>query len=126
VIVGVGVDAVDVQRFEQAAARRPRLVERLFDPEELAYAGDGKNRWERLAARFAAKEAIVKAAGGFRGAAWREIVVGGRVNQPPPVRVEGPLGDWMRRTHTHVLISLTHERTMAVAVAVLQREDAAL
>lgn len=123
-IVGVGVDAVDVQRFEQAARRRPRLVERLFDPEELAYAGEGKNRWERLAARFAAKEAIVKASGGFRGAAWREIVVGGRLNEPPPVRVEGPLGEWMRRSRTRVLISLTHERTLAVAVAVLQREDA--
>lgn len=119
-IEGVGVDAVDVARFRQAAERRPRLLERVFDPAEVAYAGEGKNRWERLAARFAAKEAIVKAAGGFRGAAWSDIVVGGRLNQPPPVMVRGPLGRWMEERGLEVLVSLTHERTLAVAVAVLQ------
>ena len=119
-VLGIGVDAVDVARFEAAARRRPRLVERLFDEVEVQYAGDGKNRWERLAARFAAKEAIVKAAGGFRGSAWRQIVVGGRVNQPPPVSVGGPLGEWMAAHHLTVLVSLTHERAVAIAVAVLQ------
>jgi holo-[acyl-carrier protein] synthase len=119
-IDGVGVDAVDVGRFTEAATRRPRLLERLFDPEELLYAGDGKNRWERLAARFAAKEAIVKAAGGFRGSEWRDLVVGGRLNQPPPVTIRGPMGDWLRDRNATILISITHERTLAVAVAVLR------
>ena len=114
------MDAVDVGRFQQAAERRPRLLDRLFDPAELAYAGEGKNRWERLAARFAAKEAIVKAAGGFRGAAWSDIVVGGQLNQLPPVAVRGPLGQWMEDRGLEVLVSLTHERTFAIAVAVLQ------
>lgn len=117
---GVGVDAVDVARFQAAAERRPRLVTHLFDDEEVQYAGEGRNRWERLAARFAAKEAIVKAAGGFRGSAWRQIVVGGRLNQPPPVAVGGPLGEWIAARHLTVLVSLTHERAVAIAVAVIQ------
>ena len=116
---GVGVDVVEIGRFEAAIGRRARMLERLFDAEEVAYAGEGPNRWERLAARFAAKEAIVKAAGGFRGSGWREIVVGGRVLRPPTVSVRGPLGEWLRERGLEVRLSLAHERTVAVAVAML-------
>ncbi len=120
---GIGVDAVDVARFKAAAERRTRLVPRVFDDDEIQYAGDGKNRWQRLAARFAAKEAVVKAAGGFRGSAWRQIVVGGRLNQPPPVSIRGPLGEWLDAHHLTVLVSMTHEHDVAVAVAVLQTAE---
>ena len=62
-IVGVGVDAVDVARFAQLLERRPNVAGRLFTPAERALAADAANRAEMLAARFSAKEALMKSIG---------------------------------------------------------------
>jgi phosphopantetheine--protein transferase-like protein len=62
-IVGVGVDAVDVDRFAQVLERRPNIAVRMFSPAERAVAEDAANRAEMLAARFAAKEALMKSIG---------------------------------------------------------------
>ncbi len=71
--VGVGVDVVDVARFARALERHPRLVERLFTERER---DDAACRPERLAARFAAKEAVLKALGsGLGDASFRSIEV---------------------------------------------------
>jgi holo-[acyl-carrier protein] synthase len=67
-IVGVGVDAVDVARFAQLLERRPNVAGRLFTPAERAVAADAANRAEMLAARFAAKEALMKSIGVGLGA----------------------------------------------------------
>ncbi|HUA95283.1 MAG TPA: 4'-phosphopantetheinyl transferase superfamily protein, partial [Acidimicrobiales bacterium] len=60
-VVGVGVDAVDVDRFRKVLARRPTLAERVFTEGVRADAGAVRDPAERLAARFAAKEAVMKA-----------------------------------------------------------------
>jgi len=62
-IVGVGVDAVDVERFAALLERRPSIAGRMFTPGERAVAGGAANRAEMLAARFAAKEALMKSIG---------------------------------------------------------------
>lgn len=62
-IVGVGVDAVDVERFNQLLERRPNIAVRMFTPAEQAVAADAANRAQMLAARFAAKEALMKSIG---------------------------------------------------------------
>jgi holo-[acyl-carrier protein] synthase len=62
-IVGVGVDAVDVERFAGLLERRPAVAVRMFTPGERAVAADAANRAEMLAARFAAKEALMKSIG---------------------------------------------------------------
>jgi holo-[acyl-carrier protein] synthase len=67
-IVGVGVDAVDVNRFRRLLERRPRLAERCFTEKEQADAVRSSDRAESLAARFAAKEAVMKALGRGLGA----------------------------------------------------------
>jgi len=121
VILGVGVDLVEVARLERALARRPGLRERLFAPEELTgIAGAGAAR--SLAARFAAKEAARKAVGSaVQGAAWRDArVLGGRTG-PPRLELHGRLQDAARalgaaRWH----LSLAHERDYAVAVVVIE------
>ena len=64
-VIGVGIDAVDVDRFAVVVARRPRLVERLFTDRERSEAGGSA---ARLAARFAAKEAVMKVLGVGLGA----------------------------------------------------------
>ncbi|MCL8207856.1 MAG: holo-ACP synthase [Actinomycetia bacterium] len=122
-IAGIGVDVVEVERLARALERRPRFRERVFDPEEVRYA-EGPHYLGRLAARFAAKEAVVKACGGFHGSGWRDIVVYGALNRPPQVEVRGPLGAWIREQGGRLAVSLTHERTVVAAVAILERPDA--
>ncbi|MPY95131.1 MAG: 4'-phosphopantetheinyl transferase superfamily protein, partial [Acidimicrobiia bacterium] len=62
-MIGIGLDAVDVPRFRAVLARRPRISQRLFTDAERAYAGRRADPTERLAARFAAKEALLKSLG---------------------------------------------------------------
>ena len=121
-VIWVGIDLVEVDRLREAVGRRPRMLERVFHPDEVAYA-EGPHYWHRLAARFAGKEAVVKACRGFRRSGWRDIVIRGAVNHPPDLSIHGPLGDWVREQGGRVTISLTHERTVVGAVAVLEVPD---
>ena len=73
---GVGLDAVELDRFREVLARTPGLVDRLFTPDEVAYARKRTDPTERFAARFAAKEAVMKALGiGLGECGWHEIEV---------------------------------------------------
>ena len=75
-ILGVGVDVVDLERFGAVMARRPSIVDRLFTTGERAYAEQGPDPVERYAARFAAKEATLKALGvGIGTVGWHDIEV---------------------------------------------------
>jgi holo-[acyl-carrier protein] synthase len=109
---GVGIDLIEIARLERALERRPRLAERLFTEGELDYARDRARPGRHLAARFAAKEAVVKALG-LRGFAMREIeVVAGA---PPRLRLRGRAAE--AAGDREVAISLTHSRETAAAVA---------
>ena len=61
IVSGLGVDVVEVSRIRRLARRSPAFLERVFTPGELAYSNKSKNKYERLAARFAVKEAVIKA-----------------------------------------------------------------
>ena len=75
-MIGVGIDAVDVERFRQSLARTPGLAERLFTADERAYAARRADPTERLAVRFAAKEAVMKALGvGIGAFAFHDVEV---------------------------------------------------
>jgi len=113
-VAGVGIDLLEIDRLERALERHPRLAERVFTEAEREYAAARSRPGRHLAARFAAKEAVVKALGMSGGFGLREIeVVAG---EPPTVRLSGraaaAAGD--RR----VDVSLTHSRDNAAAVAV--------
>jgi holo-[acyl-carrier protein] synthase len=118
-ILGIGVDICEIARLERAIARHPTLRERVFTPEEIAYC-DGKARpAESYAGRFAAREATIKALGGYRGRRWQDISVTRAPTGAPAIRLDG---NAERRADalgiTDVLISFTHERTNAVAFAI--------
>lgn len=98
--------------MESALRRRPRLADRLFRPAELA-ACEGRARPGRhLAARFAAKEAAIKALGG--GCSPRDIEVAG--NEAPELRLHGRAGELAARHGVTLAVSLTHSRESAAAV----------
>ena len=83
---GVGIDLIEIERVERALARRPRLAERLFRPGELGLRRPRPRPGAHLAARFAAKEAAIKALGGGCGAARHR---GRGLGEPPTLRLHG-------------------------------------
>jgi holo-[acyl-carrier protein] synthase len=110
--LSVGIDLIEIDRVERALERRPRLAERLFTPAEIAYARERARPGRHLAARFAAKEAVIKALG--QGVPPREIeVISGR---PPRLALHGQAADLAG--DTEIAISLTHSRDSAAAVAI--------
>lgn len=117
--LGVGLDLVDVDRFAAMLARRSRLAGRLFTEVERAEAAE---RPERLAARFAAKEAALKSLGeGLGAAAWREIEVRRADSGQPYLVLEGEAARMAERHGvTRWRLSLSHTATTAAAVVVAE------
>jgi holo-[acyl-carrier protein] synthase len=112
---GVGIDLLEIGRLERALERHPRLAARVFTDAERAYAAARRQPARHLAARFAAKEAVVKALGLSGGFGLREIeVVAG---EPPSVRLSGRAAE--AAAGGEVEISLTHSRDFAAAVAIV-------
>jgi holo-[acyl-carrier protein] synthase len=115
-VPGVGIDLLEIDRLERALRRYPRLAERIFTPDEREYAAARARPGRHLAARFAAKEAVVKALGMRGGFGLREVeVVAG---EPPTVRLSGRAA--AAAAGRRVEISLTHSRESAAAVALAQ------
>ena len=121
-IVGLGVDICEIARMERAISRHPTLRDRVFTPEEIAYCDSKARPAESYAGRFAAREATIKALGGYRGRRWQDISVTRHPSGAPAIRLDG---NAKRRADalgvTDVLITFTHEKTSAVAFAIAIR-----
>jgi holo-[acyl-carrier protein] synthase len=118
---GIGIDVVEIARLERALERRPRLRERVFSPGEIEYAGRHRRPARPLAARFAAKEAALKALG-IGGLRLHEVEVRGGRDEPPTLALHGEAAATARRQRIRLAVSLSHERELAVAVVVSQPE----
>jgi holo-[acyl-carrier protein] synthase len=122
VISGLGMDLIEIERIERAQARsNGRFAERILCPEERALARSSEISF--LAGRFAAKEAAVKALGtGLRGGiGWHDLVVLSRANGEPVIEFRGKARDaLLKRTGEVVHVTITHSRTYAAAVVVLE------
>lgn len=115
---GLGIDLIEIARIERALDRRPRLADRLFTGAEQEYAASMGRPGRHLAARFAAKEAVVKALALGPGTALREIeVVAG---EPPRIRLHDEVRRVAEERGLAVSVSLTHDRGMAAAVAIAE------
>ncbi|MCL5947993.1 MAG: holo-ACP synthase [Actinobacteria bacterium] len=118
-IAGAGVDAVDVKRFRAVLSRHPELSRRLFTDEELAYANRAGDPAQRLAARFAAKEAVAKAMGtGIWKLHFANVEVTCRPGHAPTVALHGN-AQYIARTLgvKGWRLSITHTDLVAVAFA---------
>ena len=119
-VVGLGTDLVEIERFRLAVQRRVHLPERLFSDDERSYAFRHRDPVPRLAARFAAKEAVMKALGVGLGAfKLRDVEVVRKRGGAPMVGLHGKaavLADERGVTSWH--LSLTHSDSMAMAVAI--------
>ncbi len=118
----VGIDMVAISRVRGVLERHGgRFLRRVYTPEEVAFC---RGRVPELAARFAAKEAVMKALGtGARGVAWREIEVLPNHRGKPLVYLSGRARERAERIGLRGLdVSLSHERDFAVAAVVGARE----
>ncbi len=122
-VVGIGVDAVDVDRFRRSLARTPTLRNRLFTADELAYVAPKADPVPSLAARFAAREAVMKALGVGLGAfGFHDVWVTRASSGEPSLVVRGPalaLAEAAGVTRWH--LSLTHTDQLAIAYVVAAR-----
>ena len=123
-IVGSGIDLCEVDRIRKAvtASHGVRFVERVFTPGEIAYATRRASVYERYAARFAAKEAAMKALGtGWRGVAWRDFEVVNLPSGRPTLLLHGPAAEIATKMGVrHIALSLTHTAQQAMAMVILE------
>jgi holo-[acyl-carrier protein] synthase len=115
VILGIGVDVVDIERFGRSLERTPPLRDRLFASSERGLP------LSSLAARFAAKEALIKASGDSTGFSWHDMVVTSDPQRRPALRVAGLVAARLEAigvTATH--LSMSHDAGIASAFVVLE------
>ncbi len=123
-VLGIGTDLVEVGRIRESIERfGPRFLNRIYTERERAYASSKANSVERFAARFAAKEAGMKAIGtGWNfGVTWKDFEVVNERSGRPVLRFSGvALAVAERLGVQRVSVSLTHTREMAFAVVILE------
>lgn len=119
-VVGIGIDIIDNDRFRLMYEREDdELLLRCFDPTELVATGNGPDRFDRLAARFAAKEAVYKALGGSPSITHTEIIIFNKDNGAPTVELIGEAKMVAEKIGVRtILISLTHSALSAAAMAI--------
>jgi holo-[acyl-carrier protein] synthase len=125
-IVGTGIDIAEVDRVEKVITRfGRRFIERVFTAEEIAYCESKANKTERYAARFAAKEAAMKAIGtGWNhGVTWKSVEVRRLPGSRPTMVFHGRAGEFFSKLGAvRAHLSLTHTDQFAMAVVILERE----
>jgi len=124
VIVGIGTDLAEVDRIQASVERYgARFIERIYTATEIAYVESKANRFERYAARFAAKEAGMKAIGtGWRrGVRWQDFEVTNLRSGKPTLALHGVAAQVAERLGARsIALSLTHTAAMAMAVVILE------
>ena len=125
-IVGTGIDLAEVPRIAAAIERfGDRFLRRIFTADEIRYCDSKANRAERYAARFAAKEAGLKAIGtGWRhGVSWTEVEVAREPGGRPTLIFHGKAAEFASKLGVkRASLSLTHTKEMAMALVILERE----
>ncbi|NED91204.1 holo-ACP synthase [Streptomyces sp. SID11233] len=120
-IIGVGIDVAEIERFDEALERTPRMAQRLFLESELMLPDGERRGIASLAARFAAKEALAKALGAPAGLLWTDAEVYVEASGQPRLRVSGTVAAraaelGVRQWH----VSLSHDAGVASAVVIAE------
>lgn len=123
-IVGMGLDISEIDRIEAVISRYgTSFLERIYTPREVRYCEGHKNKFERYAARFAAKEAAMKALGtGWRfGVRWRDIEVANAPSGKPTLNLAGVSREIADRLGVkNIGLSITHSGNLALAQVIFE------
>jgi holo-[acyl-carrier protein] synthase len=123
-IVGLGLDIAEIDRIEAAITRHGApILERLYTPAEVAYCESHRNKFERYAGRFAAKEAVMKALGtGWRrGVRWRDIEIIRKPSGKPSLALKGAakrIADGLGVKN--ISLTITHSGNLALAEVIFE------
>ena len=115
-IVGIGVDIIEVGRIQTLAEKSPRFLKRVFTEVEIQYSNGKKNKYQHLAARFAAKEAFFKALG--KKINWTDVGIVNRPSGKPELVLREGASFSFDRTY----VSLSHLQDYAIAYVVLEKD----
>ncbi len=124
-IIGIGVDIIEIERIRSSVEKfGDNFLNRIFTQVELDYSLPKKNKFLHLAARFAAKEAIVKALATCceKGFNWKDIEITNNISGAPNVIFYGKFAEFIANDK-EVLISLSHTENYATAFAILQSKN---
>tara|TARA_B100000315_G_C14591215_1_gene595920 strand:- start:2051 stop:2401 length:351 start_codon:yes stop_codon:yes gene_type:complete len=114
-VAGVGIDIIKIEKMKQAIDKwGDSFLDRVFNPEEIENIYKGKMYYQRLAARFAAKEAVIKALSKEYPLALKDIIILNKPNGAPYCKFKKDIGD-------EIFLSITHVEDYAVASAVAQK-----
>jgi holo-[acyl-carrier protein] synthase len=123
-IVGLGIDIAEINRIEAAIRRYgDHFLRRLFTPAEIEYCEGYRNRFERYAGRFAAKEAAMKAlgTGWSRGVRWVDIEVVREASGRPTLRLSGRASEVASGLGVrHIAVTITHAGNTALAEVIFE------
>ena len=123
-IVGIGIDLAEVNRIREAIERHGRrFIERIYTEKEIAYVERKANKYERYAARFAAKEAGMKAVGtGWkRGVRWRDFEVTTLPSGRPTLQLHGEAAKFAESLGVrNIALSITHTAAQGMAIVILE------
>jgi holo-[acyl-carrier protein] synthase len=124
-ILGVGVDIVEISRIKNALKKHTNFIDRLFEKTEIEYFNRNNNKPESIAGSFAAKEAVSKAFGtGFRGFDFRDICVHRTNLGKPTVILKGKAELFAKKYGNYIIhLSISHEINNAIAFAVMEVDD---
>jgi len=124
VIVGIGVDIVEVERVNNLLSRyRDRFLRRVFTEDEAGYAKKSVREAERLAGRFAVKEAVMKAlgTGKSQGILWRDVETVRGAMGKPEVKLYGNAYNYMKKLNGNwIHVSITHDGGKAMAFVIIE------
>ncbi len=126
-IVGIGVDIVDISRLERAIELHgARFINRVFTPREIDYCQQLARKAERYATRFAAKEAARKAVGAatpVRALAWRDVEIISSSEGAPQLQFHGRAAELVKELEiVRAHVSLSHGQDQAIAFVVLEKD----
>ena len=114
-IIGIGVDIIEVERIRKLAEKSPRFLKRIFTDKEIKYCNLKKNKFQHLAARFAAKEAFFKALG--KKIKWTDVGVINLPSGKPELALKREGSFSFDRSY----VSLSHLQDYAIAYVVLEK-----
>lgn len=123
-VLGIGIDMEDVDRIRLVIERHgQRFLNKVYTPREIAYVDDTANRYERYAARFAAKEAAMKALGSGwnQGVQWKDLEIFNSPEGCPSLRLAGgALSRAMQMGYRRAHVSMSHTRSTAIAQVIIE------
>lgn len=115
-IVGIGVDIIEVERLKKLAEKKPRFLHKVFTPAEREYSSRKKNKHLHFAARFAAKEAFFKAIG--KRISWTDVELTNLSSGKPQLEIKGKEAMAFDRVH----VSISHLADYALAIVILEKD----